>query len=71
MAKNTPFEDELNKVLLKYNLPTSYEYDKDAIYNLIKTDKKANGNMLNIIIVEELGKGYIKPINIKEIKERI
>jgi|LGOV01.1.fsa_nt_gb 3-dehydroquinate synthase len=71
MAKDCSFEEDLQKVLCKYNLPTKYEYDKEAIYQLILTDKKANGNILNIIMVEELGKGFIKPINIDEIKERI
>ena len=71
MAKGTSFEKDLYQVLTKYSLPTSYDYNKDAIYKLIQTDKKANGNKLNIIIVEELGKGFIKTINIDKIKERI
>lgn len=71
MAKGTDFEKELLNVLNKYNLPSTFEYDNDAIYEIIRTDKKANGNTLNIIMVKELGKGYIEPISTIEIKERI
>lgn len=71
MAKDKPFEKDLHKALDKYNLPKVYEYDKESIYEIIKTDKKANGNKLNIIIVEEMGKGLIKTINVNDIKERL
>ncbi len=71
MAKKSTFYEKLIEVLTKYNLPTSYEYDKDEIYQMITTDKKATKNFLNIIIVEEEGKGYIKRINIDEIKNRL
>lgn len=71
MAKGCSFEKDLINVLTKYNLPTTYEYDNEAIYNYIRTDKKANANTLNIIMVEEVGKAFIKPIIINEIKERL
>jgi len=71
MAKGCSFEKDLLNVLAKYILPTTYEYDNETIYQYIRTDKKANGNTLNIIMVDELGKGYIKPIKIIEIKERL
>lgn len=71
MARNTSFEQDLLQVLQKYNLPTSYEYDKDIIYKYILTDKKVTGDKLNIILVEEVGIGFIKTINTSEIKERI
>ncbi len=71
MSIGTTFEKELKEILSKYNLPTSYEYDKEVLYNYITTDKKANKNNLNIIMVDKVGKGYIKPIVISLIKERL
>ena len=71
MAKQKAFYQDLVTVLHKYNLPTQYEYDKETIFQLIQTDKKASNQRLNIILVDEVGKGYIKPINISDIKERI
>lgn len=63
--------DKLIKILNKYNLPIQYEYDKQEIYKYITTDKKASQAKLNIIIVEEVGKGYIKPIEISQILEKL
>lgn len=71
MAEGQSFQQELKNTLIKYNLPFTTEYNKSEIYNLIKTDKKASGNKLNIILVEEAGKGFIKTISVDEIIERI
>lgn len=71
MSQDKDYYDDLLKVLLKYNLPTSYEYDKERIYTFITTDKKATKDHLNIILVDKVGNGYIKPIKIKEIKDKL
>ena len=71
MSKEKPYYKKLIEVLNKYNLPTSYEYDKEAIYSYIVTDKKASKHNLNIIIADELGKGLIKTIKTIQIKEKL
>ena len=71
ISNNQSFQQDLKDVLLKYSLPIHYEYNKADIYELIKTDKKVNGNKLNIIMVEEVGKGFIKTISVKDILKRI
>ncbi len=71
MAKNKSFEDNLISMLKKYNLPTSYEYNKDQILKLIETDKKATQNKLNIIMVDSVGKGYIQPTTIDYFIEKL
>ncbi len=71
MSMNQNFKKDLIKTLRKYNLPTKFDYDRNTIYDLIKTDKKVNGKKLNIILVEEVGNGFIKTINIEDILERI
>lgn len=69
MSKEYDYYKDLEKVLNKYTLPLSYDYDLDVMFNYIMTDKKVVGNKLNIILVEEVGNGFIKTISIKEIKE--
>ena len=68
MSKKYNYYDNLVKTLVKYSLPFNYEYNKEEIYDYIKTDKKATSNSLNIVLVEEVGKGFIKKIAIKDIK---
>lgn len=68
MSKKYDFHNSLVKTLEKYSLPINYEYNKEEIYQFIKTDKKATDELLNIILVEELGTSIIKEIKIEEIK---
>ena len=48
-------KEELINVLKKYNLPTSYEFDKNVAYKYITLDKKAIGEYINIIKCEKIG----------------
>jgi len=68
MSKKYNYYDNLVNILIKYGLPFNYEYNKEKIYDFIRTDKKATIKSLNIVLVEEVGKGFIKRIDIKEIK---
>lgn len=68
MSKGYSFHNDLVRLLNKYSLPLTHDYDKDTIFNYIKTDKKVMNNKLNIIVVEEVGNGLIKTIDINEIK---
>ena len=69
MAKNQEYYNQLVSLFNKYSLPTSYKYSLDSIYEYIKTDKKIKANLLNLVVVEEVGKGFIKPIEIKDIRK--
>lgn len=67
MSKGTSFETDLKAIFEKYNLPIEYSYNKEDLFSYIQTDKKITGDTLNIILVDEIGNGYVKPIKIKEI----
>lgn len=71
MAQGMSYHDELIRILTQYDLPTTYDYDSDAIYHLITTDKKATRDHLNIILVEEVGNGRIETIKRDAIKARL
>lgn len=62
-------QEELLKVLSKYNLPTTYAFDKDAAYNYVVHDKKAVGEDINVIVCEEIGTFEIKKVHKSEIKK--
>lgn len=69
IAKGKSYENDLVKCFLKYDLIKSFNYDIESIYKFIETDKKANNNYLNIILVDKVGKGFIKKISVENIKE--
>ncbi|MGX7203685.1 3-dehydroquinate synthase [Enterococcus pingfangensis] len=54
----------------KYQLPTDYQpWEAEKFYTAITHDKKARGDSLNIVVLEELGKAYIKKIKLTEIQD--
>lgn len=69
ISKNESYYQELYNCFKKYKLINSYPYKPDVIYDFIKTDKKASNNTLNIILVENVGNGFIKTIETKKIRE--
>lgn len=68
ISKGYDYEQRLRQLLIKHNLLIDYEYNKDIIYNLIKTDKKIHNDILNMVLVKKLGDGFIKEIRVEEIK---
>lgn len=71
ISKGNNYQNDLYNVLKKYNLPTEHSYDKNKLFEYILTDKKVHNNTLNIVLVEEIGNGFIKAIDLEEIKERM
>ncbi|MBT7122415.1 MAG: 3-dehydroquinate synthase, partial [Clostridia bacterium] len=56
-------------VLKKQELPTDIDgFDKDEILQGILVDKKNMAEMLNIILIDEIGKVYIHEINSGEVE---
>ncbi|MGP5428046.1 3-dehydroquinate synthase [Enterococcus malodoratus] len=62
-----------NKIMAmnqKYQLPIEYQpWDTEKFYSAITHDKKARGNSLNIVLLEDIGKAYIQKIKLTEIKD--
>jgi len=69
MIKDPVLHDTVRSLFQKYNLPTSYSYDVDKLYNYIKLDKKITGKTINLILLKEEGNAFIKTISIPKIKE--
>jgi len=61
----------LEKLLIKYNLPTKIESDTDSLISYIGHDKKASGKKITVIYVSELGSYEMREIEIEQIKEYI
>lgn len=57
----------LKDILEKYGLPTSCEFDKNKVLELIKHDKKASGDMVATIHVNSIGSYDIIKMTIPEI----
>ena len=58
---------ELKETLIKYNLPVSYDFNKEIVFDYIKHDKKAIGDLINVVYCIKLGTYEIKKIAVKDI----
>lgn len=58
---------ELKETLIKYNLPVSYDFNKEIVFDYIKHDKKAIGDLINVVYCFKLGTYEIKKIAVKDI----
>jgi 3-dehydroquinate synthase len=52
----------LLSLLEKYELPTSADYSKKKIFEILISDKKRDGNSINFILLEQIGKAVIRKI---------
>jgi 3-dehydroquinate synthase len=58
-------------LLLKYDLPTFAEFDKQKVFNVLKMDKKRERKEMNYVLLEKIGKGVVKSIPMKELEKII
>ena len=58
-------------VLEKYNMPTHAEFDKQKVFDVMKKDKKRERKEMNYILLEKIGKGVIKQIELKTLEQII
>ena len=58
---------ELKETLMKYNLPVCYDFNKEIVFDYIKHDKKAIGDLINVVYCLKLGTYEIKKIAVKDI----
>ena len=61
----------LLKVLEKFSLPTKVNCDTDTLISYIAHDKKASGNKITVIVVNQIGTYEMREIEISEIRNYI
>lgn len=50
----------IRKILKDYGLPTDIELDRDSLGSAVMVDKKGDGGLVNLILLEDIGKAIIK-----------
>jgi len=63
--------DRVVELLKKYGLPTSMEFDKEKVINVLKMDKKKTKHSINFILLEKIGKAYIQSISIEQLYQNL
>lgn len=68
ILKNEEIRERLKNVLFRLHLPVIRECDKDKVAEIITSDKKATGNKIDIVQVDEIGNGHVETWDISEIR---
>ncbi|MEO6869115.1 MAG: 3-dehydroquinate synthase [Ginsengibacter sp.] len=59
---------QLKKLLEKYGLPTSSDFDKEKAWSTMLADKKKSGDHMNFIVLDEIGHASIKKIPLAQLQ---
>ena len=71
MIDNYELKEEVYKIICNLNIPLIKDYDLDKAFSYLINDKKAIDKNINIVLVNEEGKGEIVIISLEELKRRI
>lgn len=69
IEQNEQIRNDLIDILDKMHIPMIDDLDVNQCIEFIKNDKKAKGNMIDIIKVDVIGEAYIQKVDIKEIRK--
>lgn len=59
-------EQRMKNILQKYHLPIEVDMPKEAFVSAMAVDKKGEGNKINLILLQEIGRVCIRKINKKD-----
>lgn len=68
VTQDKSIRQRLAKVLEKLQLPTTVPYNPEQLFEIVSHDKKAAGGAIDLILVNEIGKGEQKTIPLAEIR---
>ena len=63
--------DRLVKLIHQYGLPSSVQFDKEKVFEVLKMDKKRERKDINYVLLEKIGRGIIQTIPLAEIEKMI
>lgn len=69
IIEDKEIKERLKKVLNKFNLPYDCSYDTDKLIEIIKHDKKARGDKIDIVVLNEIGEAKIQSVDYKYLED--
>lgn len=68
VLRDDSIKERLRKVLGSLGLPERCDADRGRISELIMSDKKAAGNTIDVVLVDEIGSGHIETWNMDKVR---
>jgi 3-dehydroquinate synthase len=66
---STRDEERIEALLDQLNLPTRFPGDSKILFDAIRKDKKRNGNNLNFVLVQGIGRAVVEEIPLKALED--
>lgn len=67
--KNEDLKKRFMKLCSTLQIPIQTEFDTEKVYEFLCKDKKADGDHITIVEVEQLGKAKLKDVRLEQVKE--
>jgi 3-dehydroquinate synthase len=61
--------DRIVRLLQEYGLPIAAEINHEVVFDAMLRDKKKTGNIMHFVLLQGIGKGVVREIEIEELKE--
>lgn len=58
-------------LLQRYHLPVDFESDSDRVFEVMKKDKKREGDFIRFILLQKIGDALVKQISLGNLKENL
>jgi 3-dehydroquinate synthase len=62
------YPEKLVAVIKKYSLPAFAQFDSAKALQMMQADKKRVNDVIHFVLLEKIGKAFIKPLTIKQIQ---
>lgn len=59
--------DKLIQIIDQYGLPITAGYNRQKVFDILVSDKKREGEQMNFVLLEKIGKAVVKKIPLQEI----
>ncbi|HEY0059530.1 MAG TPA: 3-dehydroquinate synthase, partial [Flavisolibacter sp.] len=59
--------DRVISLIQQYRLPVSITYDKQQIFDILKSDKKRAAGGMNYVLLQRIGKGVVHKLPLEDI----
>lgn len=60
--------EQLIGLLEQYQLPVSYEFDKNKVWDILINDKKRENDQMSFILLDKIGEAIVQPIPLTQLK---
>ena len=67
ISKDKPYLEDIKKLFTKWGIKLNINVEKNKIINIIRNDKKCDDDIVDLIIVDEIGKSKIVPTKIEDL----